>query len=271
LNAIPNANIYDAFFNILNQYVPFLYTLLSTLPHQIIIEILESLDNFDEIIASLRIVTQANPNSNIYSNHFLSLNNPFILFKPEIKNYQNNDFSNLPNIFTHEERLSYYTNNLNVMMYNNQLLNNDYNFRLFTPGNAPALTPINPDLDLNNFPQPNPYNILYLPEGNKIINIQIISSIYHEKVFKQLLAFDNPIYKRIKDDFIAKNQNITPEQIDKLLFKILDDAIKNNLSELVNITLFFTASRLVEEKLLNIPGNIYSKRRTIFRDYMVKT
>lgn len=300
LNAIPVNNSLDAIITIVNDpngmnsfmnipnriFIPIIINIppgdaptilsvlngiLATLPNQYILQILENIrvnNGFDQIIDTLRTITQANPNSNIYSNHNLSLNNPFILYKPENRNYPN-EYDNLANISTHEERLSYYTNNVNnIMMYNNPLMGNDYNFRLFTPGNPPAQQLINPDLDLNNFlitppqpplaipPQPYPYNILYLPDNNKILNLQIITVMYHEKVFKQLLSSGNQIYTTIRNDFIQKNPSIQLDQIDKLLFKILDDSIKNNIKELVNITLFFAANRLVANRLLNNPQNL---------------
>ena len=82
-------------------------------------------------------------------------------------------------------------------------------------------------------------------DKNNIVNLKVIASIYHEKVFNILFRqsrINNPI--------------IRDEISDKLLLSTLDSAIKNNFNELVNLILTSASETLVNNKLLKNPNNI---------------
>lgn len=99
------------------------------------------------------------------------------------------------------------------------------------------------------------YPVMFQPDNNQIINLKIISSIYHEKVFKDLLI--SPFYDNLRAKFQAQNPSINIDQINKLLLTTLDSAIKNNLNDLANLTLFTSAGTLVNKELLtNQPAKL---------------
>lgn len=201
---------------------------------------------FNEFILDLNNITQITLlYEKLYPqmNKLLSLNNPFVLYNPE-----NIDYNNLVNIYANEERLSLYSDLNNFFIYNNPPAPQILNYRLILPPAVPALTPINQNNNIANFQINAPYNPLYL-ENNTLINLHAIALIYHERVFK--VIWRNPVsFTRIKNQFIADNPTILPDVIDKLLLKILDDSIKNNFLELVNLTMFFAARNLVDNSLV---------------------
>ena len=150
-------------------------------------------------------------------------------------------------------------------------------------GLIPPIVPINStifnDNNLNNFvkpeinippilqaniPGPN-YPIMYEMNNTNmnIINLKVITTIYHEKVFKLILG-SGAGFTNLRDRFQAENPDINIDQINKLLLTTIDTAIKNNLEELVNIILFKTAENLVNNKLLqNPPNNIINIREIL--------
>ena len=205
---------------------------------------------FNEFILDLNNITQITLlYEKLYQpvNKLLLLNHPFVLYNPENIDYDN--FNNLVNIYANEERLSLYSDLNNFFIYNNPPAPQILNYRLVLPPAVPALTPINQDNNIVNFQINAPYNPLYL-ENNTLINLQAIALIYHEKVFKSFITLPNVEYTRIKNQFMANNPTILADVIDKLLLKILDDSIKNNFLELVNLTMFFAARNLVDNSLV---------------------
>jgi len=206
---------------------------------------------FNEFILDLNNITQITLlYEKLYTpvNKILSLNHPFVLYNPENIDY--NNFNNLVNIYANEERLSLYSDLNNFFIYNNPPAAQILNYRLAVAGGGlPVLTPINQDNNIANFQINPPYNPLYL-ENNTLINLQAIALIYHEKVFKSFITGPSVEYTRIKNQFIADNPTILVDVIDKLLLKIIDDSIKNNFLELVNLTMFFAARNLIDNSLV---------------------
>jgi hypothetical protein len=109
----------------------------------------------------------------------------------------------------------------------------------------------------------NKYQLLFDPENNKILNLKILASIYHEKIFKDILN-DQVYIDGVKRLFSQENSSISEDILNKILLTTLDSAIKNNFKELVNLSLFVTAGTLVNNKLLNVasrPANNINENR----------
>jgi len=166
----------------------------------------------------------------------------------------------LPPLTPYLQKIGFYTKNFPINYYNIPNTRG-LDFRYYYIDNPILFRNIRKSTDPNDFPKPeNPGNIMmYIPESNEIINLKVLASIYHEKVFKEFLNNINGAdLNQIRDTFQAKNPDINIDQINKLLLTTLDSAIKNNFKELVNLSLLVTSGTLVNNKLLNvaaIPGN----------------
>jgi hypothetical protein len=182
----------------------------------------------------------------IQPNNDPTQNNEKLLFSDnfDLLKFDDNDMNIIPrNIeYTSQKNPSYYNiPNDNVTILN--FIDNSSNIALIKVSNDPT-----------NFPNPNPtYPLIYTPENIQIINLKVISSIYHEKVFKTLLDPQNNSFNNLRTNFQNQNPSIQIDQINKLLLTTLDAVIKKNFKELVNLSLLTSSGSLIDTKLLRNP------------------
>ena len=94
------------------------------------------------------------------------------------------------------------------------------------------------------------YTLTYVPSIMKITNMNFLLLIYHEIIFKQIIA--TPEYNIIRVKFKQENSSISDQIINTLLLKILHSAILNNFDEILFTVLITVSNTLVNNKLNEI-------------------